>query len=66
MDFREFCGALNIDLTEWRNQIYNIINHVETLPELDRRYFAPDINALRAMLSEIENDVKKLKTQCPV
>ena len=66
MDLREFCSALNIDLTTWRARIYDIISHVETLPELDRQYFGPDINALRAMLSEIENDVKKLKTQCPV
>jgi hypothetical protein len=66
MDLREFCSALNIDLTAWRARIYDIINHVETLPELDRRYFAPDISVLRAMLNEIESDVKKIKTQCPV
>ncbi len=66
MDLREFCGVLNADLAAWRSRIYDIINHVETLPELDRRYFAPDVNVLRAILSEIENDVKRLRTDCPV
>ncbi len=66
MDISEFCSALSIDLAGWKARIYDIISHVETLPALDRQYFAPDVSALRAMLSEIENDVRKLKTECPV
>jgi hypothetical protein len=45
--------------------MYEIISHVETLPSFDRQYFAPDVNALRALISEIEDNVRKLKTECP-
>ncbi len=66
MDIREFCGALSTDLAGWRSMLYGIISHVETLPELDRRYFAPDVSALRAMIDEIETDVRKISKECPV
>jgi len=46
--------------------MYDIIGHVETLPSLDRQYFAPDMNALRAMISEMDDSVRSLKTECPV
>lgn len=66
MDIRELCNSLSVDLADWRARMYDIISHVETLPALDRQYFAPDVSALRAMISEIDNEVRKLKTECPV
>jgi hypothetical protein len=66
MENREFCNSISADLAGWRAKMYEIISHVETLPSLDRQYFAPDVNALRALISEIEDSVRKLKTECPV
>ncbi len=66
MDIREFCNAMSGELAGWKAKMYDIISHVETLPALDRQYFAPDVNALRALISEVEESVRKLRTECPV
>jgi hypothetical protein len=65
MDIKEFCGNLSVELSGWRARMYDIISHVETLPALDRQYFAPDVNALRALISEIEDSIRKLRVECP-
>lgn len=66
MDTREFCNTLSADLAGWKARMYDIISHVETLPAFDRQYFSPDVNALRALIEEIEDDIRKLKVECPV
>lgn len=66
MEIREFCNEISDDLAGWREKLYGIISHVETLPALDRQYFAPDVNALRALISEVEDSLRKIRTECPV
>jgi hypothetical protein len=66
MDIKEFCNGLSTELAGWRAKLYDVISHVETLPALDRQYFAPDTNALRALISEIEDRARALKIECPV
>ena len=66
MDIKDFCNSMSSELAGWRARLYDIISHVETLPALDRQYFAPDVNALRALISEIEDRARTLKVECPV
>lgn len=57
---------MSTELAGWRAKLFDIISHVETLPALDRQYFAPDVNALRALIGEIEDRARTLKSECPV
>lgn len=66
MNAIEFCNDISIELGGWKARLYDIISHVETLPALDRQYFSPDVNALRALISEIEDNIRKMKKECPV
>lgn len=66
MDMKEFCKSMIPELAAWKAKMYDIISHVETLPDLDRQYFSPDVNALRALISEIEDSIRELKVECPV
>jgi hypothetical protein len=66
MDTKDFCNSMSTELAGWRARLYDVISHVETLPALDRQYFAPDVNALRALISEIEDRARTLKVECPV
>ncbi len=66
MDVRDFCNSLSAELAGWRARLYDIISHVETLPALGRQYFAPDVNILRALISDIEDRARMLKKECPV
>jgi hypothetical protein len=66
MNIKEFCNDMSTELAGWKAKMYDIISHVETLPALDRQYFAPDVNALRALISEIEDSVRKIRLECPV
>jgi len=61
-----FCNAMSTELAGWKAKMYDIISHVETLPALDRQYFSPDVNALRALISEIEDSIRNMKVECPV
>lgn len=53
-----------VELADWKARLYGIISHVETLPALDRGYFNADINAIRALIGEIEEKLKDLKGEC--
>ena len=66
MDMRRFCNTLSIELSSWRSKLYDVISHVETLPPSDRQHVAPDINTLRALISEIDDSLREMKTDCPV
>ena len=66
MDMKDFCNSMSIELAGWRARLYDIISHVETLPSFDRQYFAPDVNALRVLISEIEDRARTLRSECPV
>lgn len=66
METKEFCDSISMELAGWKARLYDIISHVETLPALDRRYFNPDVNALRALINDIEDSIRKLKLECPV
>ena len=66
MDIKGFCNGMSTEIAGWKARLYDIISHVETLPALDRQFFAPDINALRALISEIEDRARTLKVDCPV
>jgi hypothetical protein len=65
MDVKELCTGLSAELSGWKARMYGIIGHVETLPVLDRSYFSPDVNALRAIISEIEDTMRQLARECP-
>ena len=66
MDMKVFCNVMSTELGGWKAKMYDIISHVETLPALDRQYFSPDVNALRALISEIEDSIRNMKVECPV
>jgi hypothetical protein len=66
MNAKEFCKGLSFELAGWKDRMYGIIGHVETLPALDRQYFSPDVNALRAIISEVEDSIRQLQTECPI
>ncbi|MGE5809767.1 MAG: hypothetical protein ACM32I_11630 [Nitrospirota bacterium] len=66
MNIKDFCNSMSTELAGWRAKLFDIISHVETLPALDRQYFAPDVNALRALIGEIEDRARTLKSECPV
>ena len=66
MDMKVFCNAMSTELAGWKAKMYDIISHVETLPTFDRQYFSPDVNALRALISEIEDSIRNMKVECPV
>ena len=63
---KNFCNTLTIELASWRAKMYDVISHVETLPPSDRQHVAPDINVLRAVISEIDDSLRELKGDCPV
>lgn len=66
MKAMEFCRGLSTQIAGWRDRMYGIIGHVETLPALDRQYFSSDISALRAIISEIEDSIRQLRSDCPM
>lgn len=65
MGTREFCNAMSTELAGFKSKMYDIISHVETLPALDRQYFAHDVNTLRSMIEDIEDSIRRLHVECP-
>ncbi len=66
MDMKVFCNTMRAELAGWKARMYDIISHVETRPTFDRQYFSADVNALRALISEIDYSIRELKVECPM
>jgi hypothetical protein len=66
MDIKKICNGMSAELAGWKTKLYDVISHGETLSGLDRQYFAPDINSLRALISVIEDRALAFKVKCPV
>ncbi len=66
MDMKEYCSSIGASLSDWRANMYDLLEHVETLPAYDRHFFAPDVSRIRSIIAGIEDTLQELKTLCPV
>ena len=65
MDALDFCKGIEMELTAWKAKIYDAIRKVETLSSGDREKVLPNIQDINMIVTELEDKIGSLKTDCP-
>lgn len=65
MDAKDFCKGIEMELTAWKAKIYDAIRKVETLQSGDRDKILPNIQDINMIVTELEDKIEGLKTECP-
>lgn len=65
MDALDFCKGMEMELTAWKAKIYDAIRKAERLPSGDREKVLPNIQDIHIIVTELEDKIETLKTECP-
>ena len=65
MDAIDFCKGIEMELTAWKAKVYDAIRKVETLSSGDREKVLPNIQDINMIVTELEDKIESLKTECP-
>lgn len=65
MDAKDFCKGMEIELTAWKAKIYDAIRKTETISSGDREKILPNIQDINMIVTELEDKIESLKTECP-
>jgi len=65
MDAMDFCKGIEMELTAWKAKIYDAIRKTERLSSGDREKVLPNIQDIHIIVTELEDKIAALKTECP-
>lgn len=65
MDVKDFCKEIEKELTVWKAKFYDAMRKIETLSSGDREKVLPNIQDINMIVTELEDRIESLKTECP-
>lgn len=65
MDVMDYCKNMEIELTGWKAKLFDAMNKIDKLPTGSKEKMFPQIEELKMIVSDLEDRVTKLKTECP-
>jgi hypothetical protein len=66
LDTKQYCEDMGIQLSQWKDEVCDILNTVEVFPENDKKLMATQISTLRHLVADLSGKIDRLKSQCPV
>lgn len=66
MEIYDYCKNVNMELTVWKARLYDVISKIDHLPTGDKQRMYEEVNGLHIIMSELEERIEKLRTECPV
>ena len=65
MDVLDYCKGMEMELTAWKAKLYDLTRKVDKLSSGDKQRMLGNIGDLHNLLTEFEDRIEKLKTECP-
>ncbi|MFO8084977.1 MAG: hypothetical protein R6U27_11730 [Desulfobacterales bacterium] len=65
MELKDYCKGVQMELTTWKARLYDINRKIEKLPGVARDKILGNIGDLNNLLTEMEERIDKLETECP-
>jgi hypothetical protein len=65
MEIYDYCKSVNMELTMWKARLYDVISKIEHLPTHDKQRMYEEVNGLHIIMSELEDRIERLRTECP-
>lgn len=66
MEIYDYCKNVDMELTLWKAKLYDVISKIDRLPTGSKQRMYEEINGLHIVMTELEDRIKKLRTECPV
>jgi hypothetical protein len=66
MEIYDYCKNVDMELTVWKARLYDVINKIDRLPTSSKQRMYEEINGLHIVMTELDDRIKKLRTECPV
>ena len=65
MDVQDFCKGMEVEMTDWKAKLYDVLRKVDKLGSAEKEKVLPNIEDLHMFLEEMSDRVETLKTECP-
>jgi hypothetical protein len=65
MDVKDFCQAIEAEMTAWKAKLYDTMRKVEKLGSAEREKMLTNIQDLNMLLDDMSGRVEQLRTECP-
>jgi hypothetical protein len=65
MEIYDYCKSVNTELTIWKDRLFDVISKFDHLPTGDKQRMYEEVNGLHIIMSELEERIEKLRTECP-
>lgn len=65
MDVKDYCSSVEIELTGWKAKLYDAIVKTDKIAGKHREKILDNIGDLKILISDLEERINELKTECP-
>ena len=65
MDVKDFCQAIEAEMTAWKAKLYDTMRKVDKLGTAEKEKMLMNIQDLNMLLDDMSNRVEQLRTECP-
>lgn len=65
MEVKDYCSNVNAELTAWKAKLYDAVRKMDNLPTGEKQRMYEHVNELHILVSDLEERINQLQTQCP-
>ncbi|WP_310599174.1 hypothetical protein [Desulfobulbus sp.] len=66
MEIKDYCNNVDLELSTWKAKLMDVLGKIEPLSTGRKEGIFEEINGLQIVLTELEDRIEKLRTECPL
>jgi hypothetical protein len=65
MDVKDFCSAMESEMTSWKAKLYDVMRKIDKLGTAEKEKMLMNVQDLNIFLDDMTRRVEQLRTECP-
>ncbi len=65
MDVKDFCSAMESEMTAWKAKMYDAMRKIDKLGSAEKEKILMNVQDLNMILDDMATRVEQLRTECP-
>ncbi len=65
MDVKDFCSAMESEMTSWKAKMYDVMRKIDRLGTAEKEKMLMNIQDLNMLMDDMASRVEQLRTECP-
>lgn len=66
MDAKEYCDNMWVQLTVWKQELFEVLKIAQNFPPEDRDVIAPQLTSMMLLIDELGKKINQFKRECPL